>query len=107
LINIYCRSRFICGGFDEHSSVAALHPPVDRVLLAALAKRRFGGERTIWREALKKGWSKFDTEDYELVIQAIRRGLAGRPLWLIEEYWQGQQKKTRERPTIWPRLRGS
>jgi len=91
LINIYCKSRFVCGGFHEHPSVAALHPPIDAVLLAALAEEDFGGERTVWREARQKGWSNFDSGDYEQVIQAMRRGLAGKPLWLIEEYWRGHQ----------------
>ena len=91
LINVYCKSRFVCGGFHEHPSVAALHPPVDAVLLATLAQGEFSGERMVWRKAQKKRWSKFNSEDYELVIQAIRRGLAGGPLWLIEQYWRGYQ----------------
>jgi hypothetical protein len=91
LINMYCKSRFVCGGFHEHPSVAALHLPVDAVLLDTLAKGEFGGEPTLWHDAAKKRWSKFDSADYELVIQAIRRGLAGRPLWLIEEHWRGYQ----------------
>jgi hypothetical protein len=38
LINIYCKSRFVCGGFHEDPSVAALHPPVDSLLLDTLPR---------------------------------------------------------------------
>jgi hypothetical protein len=90
LINIYCKSRFVCGGFHKHPSVAALHPPIDAILLDTLARVDFGGERAVWRKA-HKAWSKFRSKDYDLVIQAIQRGLAGRPLWSIEEHWPGHQ----------------
>jgi hypothetical protein len=43
----FCKSRFVCGGFHEHPSVAALHPPIDAVLLATFAEQEFGGEQTI------------------------------------------------------------
>jgi hypothetical protein len=91
LINCYLKTRFVCGGFHEHPSVAALHPPIDAVLLAGLAHGGFGGELTVWRDAQKKRWSKFGSEDYERVIQSIRHALAGGPLWLIEEHWRGHQ----------------
>jgi hypothetical protein len=52
-------------------------------------KKELGGERTIWREALKKGWSESDSDEYEKVIHAIRRGFTGKPLWW---YWPGHHK---------------
>jgi hypothetical protein len=94
LINCYLKTRFVCGGFHEHPSVIALHPPIDSVLLAALAAERVGGELALWRDAQKKRWSKFDSEDYERVIESIRKALAGSPLWLIEEHWPGHHQRT-------------
>ena len=36
-------------------------------------------------------WSKVSSEEYEQVIVPIRQCLKGKPLWEIEEYWQGNQ----------------
>jgi len=36
LINIYLKSRFICGGHADHPKVKALNQPIDSILLKAL-----------------------------------------------------------------------
>lgn len=92
LINCYMKVRFVCGGHNADPRVSALHPPIDKVLLTALEKRNFGGHRASWRLLSSKGWSKFDSQDYEKTIHLIRTSLpTGLPLWTIEEHWRGYQ----------------
>ena len=38
LVNIYLKSRFVCGGHHAHVRVQCLHPPIDSVLPRALRK---------------------------------------------------------------------
>ena len=91
LINVYLKSRFVCGGFADSPKVQALHPPIDRVLLEELARKDFGGKRKFWAQSNKCGWSKFDSATYEGVIKRIREALNGSPLWEIEQFWKGHQ----------------
>ena len=91
LINIYLKSRFVCGGFAEYPKVQALHPPIDSLLLQELARRDFGEKAKFWSNAYKARWSKFDSHTYENVIQEIRESLNGEPMWQIERFWKGYQ----------------
>lgn len=91
LINIYFKSAFICGGHHEHERVRSLHPPIDSVLLEELAVQNIGGLQKAWKLAGKIRWSKFDSGQYETVIQNIRKALTGRPLWEVEQFWRGFQ----------------
>jgi hypothetical protein len=92
LINGYLKIRFVCGGDHEHERVRFLHPPIDAVLLAALADADYGGQAKAWRKFHDMRWSKFDSATYQTVIELMRRSLpAGAPLWHIEAYWKGHQ----------------
>ncbi len=91
LINIYFKSGFVCGGHHDHERVRSLHPPIDSVLLKELAAQNIGGLQKDWKLASKIRWSKFDSNQYEMVIQNIRKALSGRPLWEVEEFWKGFQ----------------
>ena len=91
LVNIYLKSRFVCGGHHAHARVAGLHPPIDSVLLSGLADANVGGHRKEWKQAARTRWSKLGSDDYEQVIALIRQSLKGAPLWRIEEYWKGNQ----------------
>lgn len=91
LINVYLKARFVCGGFANHENVAALHPPIDQLLLDELGKQDFGGQRRFWRRASRAAWSKFDGPQYEEVIDGIRGGLNNEPMWMIEQFWVGHQ----------------
>jgi hypothetical protein len=90
LINSYLKTRFVCGGDHEHYRVKNLHPPIDALLLNALAKADFGGHASEWRNFHDVRWSKFDSSTYQGVIDLIRYSLPeGEPLWKIEEHWRG------------------
>lgn len=91
LINCYLKSRFVCAGQQNHPNVAALHPPIDKILLEELAKQKFGSETKFWRASSKLGWSKFSSQQYEDVISLIRLSMNDKPMWMIEEYWKGNQ----------------
>lgn len=45
LINVYLKGAFVCAGHQMHINVAALHPPIDRLLLDELYKGAIGGQR--------------------------------------------------------------
>jgi hypothetical protein len=91
LINCYLKSRFVCAGHHENAKVAALHPPIDRLLLKGLAGTNFGGDREFWRDKNAIGWTRIESEDYEELIARLKAHLGGQPLWMIEEHWPGYQ----------------
>ncbi len=91
LINVYLKAAFVCGGHHEHERVGALHPPVDALLLDALAEGDLGGQGAAWKKARGLRWSKLDAAQYQEVIDAIRTAIPGEPLWHIEEHWRGYQ----------------
>ncbi len=66
----------------------ALHPPIDGLLMNALAKNT--EKKSFWRKYKNKGWSNFKAEDYKVVIEEIR-GITKGELWKIENYWSGYQ----------------
>jgi hypothetical protein len=91
LINCYLKCRFTCGPHFEDERVQALHPPIDRTLLKELRKADIGGRKNDWAAAEQKAWSKYESEDYEGVIDLMRATLGGSLLWRIEQYWKGHQ----------------
>ena len=88
LINVYLKSRFVCGGYHEHERVHNLHPPIDGVLLKTLAKRNFGGYGNRWTA---HPWTTLTPGQYEQLIGLVRETVNGVSLWKIEEYWKGNQ----------------
>jgi hypothetical protein len=91
LINVYLKSRFVCGGYHNHPHIRAFHPPIDSALLAKLDSEDVGGLRPEWRKAKCIRWSKFDSDQYEAVILNIRKAIPDAALWEVEQYWQGYQ----------------
>jgi len=89
LINIYLKGIIVCGGFYNHPNSKFVHPPIDSIILDALEFHNFNGKAEFWKSAKKVAWSNFDSNFYQKVINEIRTGLNGDPLWLIEEYWRG------------------
>ena len=91
LINVYFKGTFVCAGHDQHVNVAALHPPIDSVLLNALYKENVGELRDDWAIARGIRWSKLNSDQYEHLIANITNVMGNRPLWEIEEFWRGHQ----------------
>ncbi|MYM81803.1 hypothetical protein GTP44_07505 [Duganella sp. FT50W] len=91
LINVYLKGAFVCAGHQMHANVAALHPPIDSLLLDELYDGAIGGQRQVWAAARKIRWSKFNSDQYESVIDGIRIALGDSPLWHVERYWRGYQ----------------
>lgn len=93
LLNVYMKARFVCGGQYTNKSVAALHPPIDKVLLDRLGSKEvnFNGQGADWRRASRAGWSNLDSDGYDQLIGALRKGLGTHPFWMLEAYWQGHQ----------------
>ena len=93
LINVYFKNAFVCGGHDDDPKVQALHPPVDRILLQALAKKDKIKASEHWKHMKTRNWTQFDCEDYENIIGAIRDYLGkGVALWQIEKFWSVDSK---------------
>ena len=91
LINCYLKSRLVCGGYHTDTRVKSLHPPIDDVMLKTLAMLDIGGYRKEWQCARTVRWSKLDSGGYERLIRLIRLCLKDKPLWMVEQYWQGHQ----------------
>jgi hypothetical protein len=91
LINCYLKSRFVCGPFFSHTKIKALHPPLDRLLLESLERIDFGGQKRQWKSLKLKGWSNFNSGDYEKAIKLMKKTLKKDEFWRIEEFWRGFQ----------------
>ncbi len=91
LINVYLKGAFVCAGYENHPKVAAIHPPIDSLLLDELYFNNVGGLKSDWSLARKLRWSKFSSVQYEAVIQSIRTAMQNKPLWQVESYWRGYQ----------------
>ena len=85
LINLYLKAKFSCGDYADHPHVAALHPPIDSLLLKAFNRTKLPTER------LPVHWSTFDSQTYRQAIHALRETRNGFPLWTAESMWKGYQ----------------
>ncbi len=85
LINLYLKAKFTCGGHADHPNVAALHPPIDSLLLKAF-------NRTLPpKDRLATNWSAFNLRAYQTAIDAVRKYANCRPNWISESLWQGHR----------------
>jgi len=90
LINVYLKSVFVCAGHEEHLRVAALHPPIDRLLLDSL-QMTASNQSAEWAAARRIGWTQLSSDQYESLVKTIRLVCADNPLWQIESHWRGYQ----------------
>ncbi len=92
LLNCYFKALYLSGpcleviNSENRNKANSLHPPIDRLLLAELARRNIGGVAGFWHAQYTRGWSNFSSEEYQSTIDEIRRVTAGK-LWQIEQYW--------------------
>ncbi len=100
LVNIYLKA-LVMGHYGHLSDeslrdkIDAVHPPIDRLLLAALEYQDVGGLKPRWRIHKNIAWSKFSLDQYSAVIQDVRSVTDGK-LWQIEKYWSGAQNTHRK-----------
>jgi hypothetical protein len=87
LINLYLKSIYICGGQSKHPKVAALHPPIDSILLREVIKLSDKKHEQALLKLSKIRWSNFSSADYELAISTIRSIITPKPIWTIESRW--------------------
>lgn len=92
LINCYIKTRFVCGGL-ESDKIKNLHPPIDSILLKNLRAINKKKRPNPWGKLCEQGWSNFDSKTYEKTIKSIRDELGGKPMWKIEEHWDGFDSK--------------
>ena len=96
LINVYFKVAFVGLHGHEDPRVGALHPPVDRLLLSELIEKD-PLNKILWRRLRNRGWSNFDSSEYEEAIAGMRTALGPSiPFWRIEEWWRGYQGNVRE-----------
>ena len=85
LINLYLKARFTFSGHADHPNVAALHPPIDSLLLKALNCTLPSAQR------LPTNWSTFEAKTYQKTIATLRLSTAPLLLWTAESLWQGHR----------------
>ena len=85
---IYVKTMVVIGGYDDHAMAIVAHPPVDRLLLQALARDESSprDQRALWR---RTKWTQLDQEGYDEIIDSLRVACAGEPFWCLEAYWGG------------------
>jgi hypothetical protein len=95
-INCYLKAIYVCGVLPKDQAsrqkLAALHPPIDWVLLDGIASTPSTPNKTRWRKWRDKGWSNFDSDTYEEVVRGIRSLVDQRGLWSIERNWKGYRR---------------
>ena len=79
---MYLKSIFLNSADLSHARSKVIHPPIDRVLLGGLARTETDiTQRRKWNEYKNKGWSNFNSDDYQTVIDDVRAMFADQPLW--------------------------
>lgn len=89
VVAIYLKTRVVCGGQHDRPLGQLAHPPIDRVLLQALARdRRFSrAHRALWRQTR---WTALDASAYGEIIHSLREeNLDEGGFWRVERWWVG------------------
>jgi len=88
LINCYLKAAVVLASNSRAANdprVAAIHPPVDRLLLSSIRKNCGGATARL----PETPWSKFNSSEYQATIEALKEIAGNRPLWTVEEHWRG------------------
>ena len=87
MVAIYLKTRVVCS-LDHESPLRELaHPPIDWVLLKALAADDSFSKahRALWRQTK---WTRLDAPAYARVIESLRvEGLDSGGFWRVEKWW--------------------
>lgn len=97
LVNVYLKSKLVCGGYHDDERVARLHPPIDRKLLTGLNafSEKVAGQdeyaefrkNLLDAQALGGAWVIFTQATYDAYIIAVKALQMDKPLWAVEEHW--------------------
>lgn len=97
LVNVYLKSKLVCGGYHNDERVQRLHPPMDRKLLRGLSafSNKVAGQdgyaefrkNLLDAQALGDSWVIFSQSTYEAYIKAVKSLQQDKPLWAVEEHW--------------------
>jgi len=88
LVAVYLKATVIMGSGCDTPLGRSVHPPIDRILLQALASsnRITSPHKAAWRVI---SWTRLDVAAYEELVGQIRAVIpADAPFWMIEEYWE-------------------
>ena len=88
LVAVYLKAIVIMGDVWDSSLGRNLHPPIDRILLQALARsdRITSVHQAAWRSI---NWTQLDEIRYYELIDQLRGAIPDdAPFWTIEEYWE-------------------
>lgn len=91
IMNVYYKSIYVCDLSTNEVLRGIIHPPIDSLLLLSLYKKDSGGIGERFKESNNQRWSKFNSDQYEYVIENVKFIMDGRPLWMVEEFWVGHQ----------------
>lgn len=88
---VYLKVTVILAGHHDSPFGKHLHPPVDRMLLKALAEAQCfpADRRKLWGGT---NWTQLTEDSYFELINSFRdAGLADPAFWMIERYWDKEQ----------------
>lgn len=87
LVAVYLKVMIVIGPYARAPVARIVHPPIDRILLRALA-RVPGIPGPIRREWARLNWTTLDKRGYFQLIRQLRGCLGeGKPMWRLEKYW--------------------
>jgi hypothetical protein len=87
LVAVYLKTVIVMGADADSAFCRHLHPPIDRVLMRALASSAIESpHKAEWRFV---NWTQLTaTTYYELIRQLHETLPPNTPFWTIEEFWQ-------------------
>ena len=92
IVNIFLKTLTL--GCDPHgelsAKIAAVHPPIDRVLLSALVKNN-ADERKHWEtsDGKLRRWTSLGFDEYSVIVEGVRKVTKlDDGLWTIERHWK-------------------
>jgi hypothetical protein len=88
LVAVYLKAAVILAGAFDTPLGRSAHPPIDRILLQALAASNEikSPHQKEWREI---NWTELDEPEYWKLIGQLRSALpSDSPFWMLEKYWE-------------------
>jgi hypothetical protein len=88
IIAIYLKSRIVLGGHHDTAFATVIHPPIDRILLQALAGHVRAKDPRLANRLRTATWTALDEATYDDLIASLRGAGLDRPaFWCIERFW--------------------